>query len=240
MKQIFVDNIGTNYYITEDGRCFNSKTGKCLKGQTNCRTGYITFNLTLPSGLMKRCAAHRLVAEAFIPNPLGKPEVNHKDGNKANNCVDNLEWCTSHENKVHAVETGLRATKHVYCFSKDKKLVAEYKSIAEAEKAAKVSYSRIIQEVSKPVKALTNGFYWSYEPVLGETVTYKNLGKAKPVNQYTRDGKFIMTYPSTGIAAAAINGNNSHIGECCRGKIKSYKGFVWRYVEDIVSPSSES
>ena len=50
-----------------------------------------------------------------------------------------------------------------------------------------------------------------------------------------------MQYPSTGIAAKAIGIKaSSHIGECCRGKIKSYKGYIWRYAEDIVSPSSES
>ena len=49
-----------------------------------------------------------------------------------------------------------------------------------------------------------------------------------------------MTYPSTGIAAKAIKGVHSHIGECCRGKIKSYKGYVWRYTDDIVSPIDEN
>lgn len=51
---------------------------------------------------------HRLVAECFIPNPDGLPEVNHKDGNKANNNADNLEWCTSSYNKLHAIRTGLK------------------------------------------------------------------------------------------------------------------------------------
>lgn len=240
MQQIVINNISTTYYITEDGKCYNSRTGKYLKGQVNYKNGYVSYNLTLPDGSKKRCYAHRLVAISYVPNPLNKPQVNHKDGNKLNNNADNLEWATAQENIQHSFNGELRKFKHVYCFSADKKLVAEYKTIAEAAKAAKIGYSSIQQEVGKEVKALSGGFYWSYEPTLGQTIQYTTSKKPKPVNQYTKDGKFIMTYPSGGIAAKALNCNSSHIGECCRGKTKSYKGYVWRYVEDIVSPSSES
>ena len=241
MKQIFVNNIGTSYYITENGKCYNSNTNKWLKGQENPKTGYFSYQLTMPDGKKKRCAAHRLVALAFLPQTdKKKNQINHIDGDKLNNNLDNLEWVSQKENQQHALEKELGKFKHVYCFNSNKQLVAEYKNISEAARAAGIAFSLIQQEVNKRVKALSGGFFWSYDSTLGETVEYKNSGKAKPVNQYDKKGKYIMTYPSTGVAAKAIGGNHSHIGECCRGKIKSYKGYVWRYVEDIVSPSSES
>lgn len=240
MKQIIVDNISTAYYITKDGKCYNSNTGNYLKGQVNHKNGYLSYNLTLPDGRKKRCYAHRLVAIAYIENKYNKKEVNHIDGNKLNNCMDNLEWVSSSENKQHALKNELQKFDHVFCFSKDKKLVAEYLNIADAAAAAKISYSLIWQELHKEVKALSGGFYWSFSPTLGKTIEYKNTGKAKVVYQYDLNGKFIISYPSTGVAAKAIGGTPSHIGECCRGKLKRYKNFVWRYAEDIVSPSDES
>lgn len=236
MKQIIVDNISTWYYITEDGKCYNSKTNNWLKGQINYKNGYKSFNIILPDGSKKRLYAHRMVAIAFIPNSdKTKTQINHIDGNKLNNHADNLEWVTPFENQLHE----LRQYNHVYCFNKDKQLIAEYPNIKCAAESVKCSTSTIISELHKEKKALACGFYWNDSPTLGETITYTNTGKAKKVNQYDLNGKYIMTYPSTGIAAKAIGGVHSHISQCCRGKLKTYKGFIWRYTEDIVSSLSK-
>lgn len=241
MKQIEIYNFSTTYFITEDGKCYNSKTGNYLKGQIG-KNGYLSYQIVLPDGTKKRLYAHRLVAQAYLEqNDKNKKEVNHIDGNKLNNCADNLEWVTPSENQQHSLERELRKYNHIFCFDKNKKLIAEYKNATEAAEAVNGSKSLILQEINKEIKTLTLGFYWSKENVLGETKEYKNLGKSKEVYQYDLNGKFINSYPSTGTAARSLGiSSGSHIGECCRGKIKTYKGFIWRYAEDIVSPSSES
>lgn len=80
--------------------------GKLIKGET-CKNGYRRVHVS-HKGKHHKFLVHRLVARAFIPNPDNKPCVNHVDGNKANNHVSNLEWCTYGENLKHAYDTGLR------------------------------------------------------------------------------------------------------------------------------------
>lgn len=84
--------------------------GYMVKGKnvakTNNGNGY--FIASLSNGGRKNHYVHRLVAEAFIDNPLHKLQVNHKDGNKSNNHKDNLEWVTGSENNKHAHKTGLQ------------------------------------------------------------------------------------------------------------------------------------
>jgi hypothetical protein len=86
------------------------RLGRTKEGKTKCAcdngTGYLVVNLKA-NGKSKMKTVHRLVAEAFIPNPLNLPEVNHKDGDKQNNRVENLEWCSHGENVKHAFNLGL-------------------------------------------------------------------------------------------------------------------------------------
>lgn len=233
MKQIIVDNLATKYYITEDGQCYNSNTGKYLKGQIS-NSGYLNYNLTY-GGIKRRLYAHRLVAIAYILNPNNLPEVNHKNANKLDNRVENLEWVSHSENSRYNTLIGNnKNVVPVYQFNKDKELVNSYFCIEDAAKDTGFSISIIKQEVQKPIKTLSCGFYWNNTSSTDFKIqNYENLGKAKQVGRYNKiTRKLEKIYSSTGEAARDISGVHSHISECCRGKIKSYKGYIWRYIEE--------
>jgi hypothetical protein len=95
-----------SYWFTEDGRAFSFKRKKEreLRGSQNS-SGYIQLRLMGRKG-SALYLLHRLVAEAFIPNPENKQQVNHKDSNRTNNHIENLEWVTPEENVQHALKSG--------------------------------------------------------------------------------------------------------------------------------------
>lgn len=95
-----------HYLVSTCGKLISRKTNKEIKLKDNGR-GY-KVHVTKSEGKTLRVRLHRVVAETFIPNPKNKPIVNHKDGNKQHNHVDNLEWNTESENTHHAWAMGLR------------------------------------------------------------------------------------------------------------------------------------
>lgn len=111
MKEIFKDIKGYEnlYKISNYGNVKSLKNSIILKPAKNHR-GYLHVAL-YKNNKTKAHRIHRLVAQAFISNPENKPQVNHKDGNKLNNCVDNLEWVTNGENQKHAFKLGLQTNK---------------------------------------------------------------------------------------------------------------------------------
>lgn len=98
-----------DYSVTDDGRVISYKRKGKQELVGGAYGGYRIVTIWV-NGKQENHYVHRLVAEAFIPNPEDKPEVNHKDGNKQNNNVNNLEWCTSSENNYHAQQQGLCPT----------------------------------------------------------------------------------------------------------------------------------
>ena len=95
-----IKNFEGLYEVSNYGRVRNYKT-KTIKAVQISDRGYYKSNLS-KNNKQKMCRVHRLVAQAFIPNPDNKSEVNHKDFNKLNNHVDNLEWTSGDENITHS------------------------------------------------------------------------------------------------------------------------------------------
>ena len=95
MKRIFLENEPTPFMITKNGMLYREDTNNWYKPFENC--GYLSYHLKWKNKTYPR-RIHRLVAEAFIPNPENKPFVHHKDHDRFNNSVENLEWVTVEEN----------------------------------------------------------------------------------------------------------------------------------------------
>lgn len=160
----------TNYQVSNYGMVRNVKTGHTLK-PCNHNSGYLAVYLW-ENGKKVTRFVHRLVAEAFVPNPQNMPCVNHMDEDKHNNVAINLEWCDHSYN-------------------------CRYGTCQERRKEKLVNHTSL----------------------------------SKPVNQYTTTGVFVKQYQSACEVKRQTGYDNSHISQCCNGKLKQAYGFVWRYAE---------
>lgn len=118
-------------------------------------------------GKTKQYKIHRLVATAFIPNPYGYNEINHKDENKGNNKVGNLEWCSRSYNVNYGcrIEKQRKALiKPVVAYSKSNKFVREFNSIVDASKFAKVDATNISRACKKEGR-ISGGYLWKYKNI---------------------------------------------------------------------------
>ena len=155
-KNVTIDGkIFDKYFVSNLGRFKNSK-GVIMQNYKPHHTGYIYLRVD-----KEKYALHRLVAFAFIENPENKPVVNHIDGNKTNNCVNNLEWCTIKENNQHNHNVGLIKVyvRKVGQCNLNEELVKEYNSIVEAIKTTGI---KSIKEVLYNKQKTAGGFLWKY------------------------------------------------------------------------------
>lgn len=123
------------------------------------------------NGKPKTVSVHRLVAIAFIPNPQNKEQVNHIDGNKENNCVYNLEWCTNQENMDHSYKMGLRDgilenlweinKRKIKQFDINGNFIKIWNSIKDAQNSLNICGQNIIK-VCKKERNTAGGYKWEY------------------------------------------------------------------------------
>lgn len=147
MTTKFKDVVGYEgfYFVSEKGKIKSTERKGTIKGFLSpgvTKQGYRRVSL-LKGGRRKSIFVHVLVAKAWIPNPLNRPFVNHKDGNKLNNHASNLEWVTASENCQHAYNNGLRKAhptigeKHPSSKLKEQQVVAILKSNLSQQKLSK-------------------------------------------------------------------------------------------------------
>lgn len=154
------------YKVSNQGRvkrCFGNGKENFLTGKKD-KDGYTEVILS-KNQRKKYFRLHRLVAEAFVPNPESKPQVNHKDRNKQNNSVTNLEWVTASENAKHCFLTGRKIHKRaVIQYTRDMVLVSLWDSIKEASKSLNINEHNISYCCAGGLKT-AGGFVWRYKEV---------------------------------------------------------------------------
>lgn len=162
-----VKSLGMNF-IRSDLKPY-TRSGRILH-QLVYKNDYVKVELT-NHGFSKRYYVHRLVAQAFIPNPDNLPEVNHKDENPANNHVDNLEWCTHKYNSNY----GTRAKRikntmqsigrmvPVLMYSKDGKFIKRFDSIRGASEELNIHCGSIVECCQGKRRKSAGGYVWKYE-----------------------------------------------------------------------------
>lgn len=246
--KLFLQTAHKDYYISTMGRVIsvyavNFKrrhkyySVHLIKPYTN-RKGYLFVKLK-DSGRCIYFTIHKIVATSFMAfKDSNATQINHIDGNKKNNMVDNLEWCTGHENVQHAVKMRLFTTlKPVYQYDFDGKFVAEFSSVIEAQRKTNIKHTNICACCLEKVRQ-SGGYQWRY-------IKINNIGKVRDKkiadNLKTRGCKMVAMFQndkqmkifnSVKEAGAFIGKSNANvnISSCALGKRKNAYGYQWKYI----------
>lgn len=223
------------YLISDTGLVFSVRTNKILK--TNHYYGYEKVEINI-NGKNQKEYVHRLVAEAFIPNPDNLPCVNHKDETPWNNCVDNLEWCTYEYNSNYGtcIERRVKHTtykhgsekvgsKKVFQFDLQGNLVAEYPSVADAAEETGYNRKSISKACSGGLKKYMD-FVWSYDGTFQYDAHRHCPNRKGRVYRYDLHGNLIKIYDTPDdIRADGLKPSN--VNRVCTGERKTYMNCVF-------------
>lgn len=233
-------------YVATTG---NSSGQRFIKGKIkkqndwNIKNGGSYYAVSLSKNNKNvRYLVHRLVAEAFIPNPDNLPCINHKDENKYNNNVENLEWCTIEYNNKYgtARKRGSEKTrKPILKFDTNGNLLKKYISLIVASVEENISKGNLENVcVHRNGKKTLNGFVFMYEEDYNKNgfIGYKNT-KIKAVNQYDLNGNFIRRFDSIKQAAETIpnisKNGRANITAVCKYRQNYAYGYIWRYADEV-------
>lgn len=245
MKEIWKDVAGFEgrYQVSNKGNVkslrFLGHDKEQLMKLSKHHSGYLIVQLGKHPA--KICLVHQLVAKAFIPLVEGKEFVNHIDGNKHNNCVENLEWVTTQENITHAIKTGLRnphnvpkrygkdhySSKPVLQYDLNGKFIKKWDCQSDVARAFNIKSIGFC--IDRPTMAC-KGYMWrSFNGEIKDHIPpFKNRLLPLAVNQYDLNNKFIKSWDNANDAAKQLNISYKGIRECCYNRQKTCGGFIWK------------
>ena len=231
LEKIFGINLEVDkkYNVSSLGR-FKNSYGIIMDNYKVTENGYIRICIN-----QKTIALHRLVAFTFLENPENKEQVNHKDGDKLNNSVNNLEWCTNSENQIHKFKIGLGNifTRKIKQYNLDGFLIKEFNSIVEASKEMGVSKGTI-GGVLLGHRKTSAGFIWKYAEDTNLDFSKKiiiNPNIGRKVCQYDLEMNLINTHNSISDAARYVKMNKTNIWGVINNLRKTSGGFIWKYLD---------
>lgn len=209
-----------NYAVSNRGRVMNIKTGKVLKIGVN-RCGYEQVGLSMNCKRMI-FLIHRLVANAFIPNPNNLPEVNHINEIKTDNNVNNLEWSSASRNNKHSL---YKRSCKINQLSLDGQFIKEWNSAHEIERELGFSKGHIIKCCKGRYKKMY-GYLWEYAD------PSQQHKQNRPVVALTKDGEFIAEYKSAAEASRCLGIIKQSIHYTLKGRFKTTNGYKFKYADE--------
>lgn len=249
-KRIIIDGMESNYEISTLGRGrnitkLNWKSKGILTPKFNKSNGYYSYQITINKKRYYKYI-HRLVAEAFLERTEERDQVNHIDGDKSNNIITNLEWCTGKENMKHCFDNELCSTsKPVILYTLKGVRVGEFLSISDAIRFIddgedkRVTFGidcRVLEQKEDNTNCQAMGYQWRYRdddirPVynIKETCSRSNI----PIVKLTLDGEFVKRYDKMHEAYKDLGKrDNGAISQVCKGNRRYFNDFKWMYLDE--------